>query len=143
MPNRQTVSATKRRFQTRRLRGEIEQASLAPLVRERPIEGPPLPPTAREREAKLAAVSVSRSREIITAAFRMACPEGCAPAGAWCYPSVKGLCSQRYEAGRVNAFPLEPRPPVAATSAGDPASPSTAVKELDWRHPNRQWGGRR
>jgi hypothetical protein len=132
MPNHQTVSATKRRFQTRRLRGEIEHAALVPLARARPVEGPPLPPSAREREAKLAAVSVSRSRAIVTAAFRLPCPEGCAPALAWCFRHVKGLCSERYEAGRVAAFPLEPRPMVTVAGSG----------ALAFRHVNRQQRGR-
>jgi hypothetical protein len=133
MPNFPRRSATKSRFDTSRLEGEIAAAALVRLEPVRRVQPrPPLTPEERNEESRLASVSLGRSREIITAAFRAPCPAGCAPALAWCYAHVKGVCGTRLDAAREALFPLDALP------SNSPAPPGS----LEFRHVNRQQRGR-
>lgn len=87
--------------------------------------------------------SLATTRLVLNAVLAMPCPEGHAPAHGYCYAGTRGICRVRYERGREEATGSA-RPTGALRQGLDaPASPPTPPRDLDFRHPNRQWGGRR
>jgi hypothetical protein len=101
---------------------------------------PPREPSDARAEARLERVhigaSLSRTRRVINVALALGCEH--AIAGRYCFASTKGLCRERYERARAEVDAATPQPLIVA-----PRSPAAVVRELDFRHPNRQWGGTR
>jgi hypothetical protein len=99
----------------RGLEHDLAKGSRVSRVVTQPPE--PRPPSDEDRAeaAALAARSLGRSRQALDLALSEPCANCHAPAGVYCYVTVKGMCRQRRERGQVLAD----------------ATPTNGVGELD------------
>jgi hypothetical protein len=143
MPRRRSTKHHPRPSRLDLLREEITAPpERAERVEDRP-PAPDLDPAIAARQSREVARSLERSRLLLTTALALDCACG-AIAGEPCFTGARGFCFDRYVSALGVGVSAESR---AASPSREPAVVGAGRvdpdRELDWRHPNRQWGGSR